>query len=208
MTLSFPRRSLFLLFSVLLTAGLVLAGCGGNGGPTPTTSAPPTTTGPTGPIAFTGSKYARQQSYNDIITIATNNDDGSISIGIKARTTGWIAIALSPSLQKAGADLWMFTVNDNGTVTAVDSYNPGYSGSHPPDTAYNGKNDLFNVTGSEVNGITTIEFKRNLNTLEPYDVRIVNGVNSFIWAIGPSDNTFEEHSLLGFGEIVAVIEHP
>ena len=208
MTLTSFRKSLILLFTVLVSSGIVLAGCGGNGGPDPTTSAPPTTSFPTGPIAFPQGKYQNHQTYNDVITVATSNDDGSISVGIKARTTGWIAIALSPSLQKAGADLWMFAVDSNGNVTAIDSYNPGYSGSHPADTAYNGKNDLYDVTGSEVNGITTIEFKRHLNTLESYDVRIVNGVNAFIWAIGPSDNMFEEHSLLGFGEITARIEHP
>lgn len=199
---------MFLLFSVLLTTSLILVGCGPSDDPPPTTSAPPTTTAPSGPIAFTGNKYRNQQTYNDIITVATSNDDSSISVGIKARTTGWIAIALTPTLQKAGADLWMFTVDTDGNVTAIDSYNPGYSGSHPSDTGYNGKNDLYDITGSEINGITTIEFKRHLNTFESYDVRIVNGLNLFIWAIGASDNTFEEHSLLGFGEITASIDHP
>jgi predicted small lipoprotein YifL len=205
MTLSFFRRTLFLLFAVLLTASLALAGCGGDD-PPPTTSAPPTTTGPSGPIAFTGGKYQHQTTYNEVITVATSNDDGTISVGIKARTTGWIAIALSPTSQKAGADLWMFTVDSNGNVTAVDSYNPGFSGSHPPDTG--GKNDLFDVTGNEINGVTTIEFKRDLNTLDSNDVRILNGLNSFIWAIGPSDNTFEEHVFFGFGDITVSIEHP
>ncbi|ADJ25349.1 DOMON domain protein [Dehalogenimonas lykanthroporepellens BL-DC-9] len=208
MTLTSFRKPLFLLLAVMLGSAVLLAGCGDNGDPDPTTSAPPTTSFPTGPISFPQGKYQNHETYNDVITVATSNDDGSISVGIKARTTGWIGIALSLSLQKAGADLWMLAVDSGGNVIAIDSYNPGYSGSHPPDTAYNGQNDLYDITGSEVNGITTIEFKRHLNTLDPYDVRIVNGINSFIWAIGPSDNFFEEHSLVAFGEINARIEHP
>lgn len=205
---SFTYRKLLLLLSVLLTLSLAVTGCGnGNDDPSPTTSAPPTTYTPTGPLTFPQGKYEHYEVFNDLFAVATSNDEAIISVGIKARTTGWVAIALSNSLQKAGADLWMGYVDAQGAVTVIDSFNPGYSGSHPPDSAYGGTDDLYDITGSESNGVTTIEFKRHIQTNDSYDVPILNGLNAFIWAVGPSDNTFEEHSLLGYGDITADISH-
>ena len=203
------RKLLLPLLAVMLILGLTVAGCGnGNDNPPPTTVAPPTTTYQPGPLEFPQGKYEHEETFNDLFTVATSNNEAFISVGIKARTSGWVAIALSQSLQKAGADLWMGFVDDQGSVTMIDSYNPGYSGSHPRDSAFGGTDDLYDITGSESNGVTTIEFKRHLDTYDSYDVPILNGLNAFIWAVGPSDNMFEEHSLLGYGDIVADIAHP
>ncbi|MEN8615273.1 DOMON domain-containing protein [Dehalogenimonas sp. THU2] len=200
------RKYLLLFFSMVLSAGLILPGCGGTT-PPPTTSAPPTDTSPTGPLGFASGRYSYSQTYNDIITVAVSNTDDTVSIGIKARTTGWVAIALSPGLNKPDSDLWIGFVSNDGQVTLLDSFNPGYSGNHPLDSILGGTNSLFAITGSEVNGITTIEFKRNLTTGDARDIRLFDGVNAFIWAIGTTDNTFEEHSFVGFGEMTISIQH-
>jgi hypothetical protein len=65
------------------------------------------------------------------------------------------------------------------------------------------------VTGSEVGGITTIEFKRKLDTSDKYDLPLVTGSNVITWAIGPTDDTTQEHSAVGLGtfEIPALPTH-
>ena len=93
-------------------------------------------------------------------------------------------------------------------VNLIDSYDPGFAGSHPQDAAVGGKNDLFDISGSESGGVTTIEFKRRLNTGDQFDIPLVNGINSFLFAIGTDDTMATEHSLVGSGEITITLTHP
>ncbi|TFG45432.1 MAG: hypothetical protein E4H31_02720 [Dehalococcoidia bacterium] len=203
MRLISPRKGVWLLFSTLLTISLVLSGCGGNGSPTPTTTTPkPTSTTPTGQLTFPQGKYQHNDLYENVLMVAYSNDFDTISVGIKVKTIGWVAIALSPMLSKNGSDLWIFAVAADGTVTAIDSHDPGYGGGHPSDSPY-GTDDLFDITGNEVNGVTTIEFKRLINTGDTRDVRIVEGPNPFLFAFGSTDNIYEEHNYIGFGTITA-----
>ncbi|AKG52806.1 dopamine beta hydroxylase-related protein [Dehalogenimonas sp. WBC-2] len=149
--------------------------------------------------------------YNDtllvtggLFRVSWSITEDTIFIGIKAKTTGWVAIALSPSLSKSQSDLMIGFVSD-GQVNLVDSYDPGYSGDHPKDSVLGGKDDLQIISGSEANGVTTLEFKRLLNTGDPYDIAFVNGSNPFLYALGANDNTATEHSLVGFGDIKLTI---
>lgn len=143
----------------------------------------------------------------DNFRISWTNTDDTISIGIKAKTTGWVAIALSPTLSKGGADLIIGAVTGS-QVTLIDSYSPGYSGGHPRDSSSGGTDDLYDIRGSESGGVTTIEFKRKINTLDFRDVAFVNGSNPFLFAVGPDDTMASEHSLVGAGEITIVLTHP
>ncbi|APV44929.1 hypothetical protein Dform_01608 [Dehalogenimonas formicexedens] len=188
--------SLLAMIVPFIIALSAMTACGG--GPTattnPPTSQPPTT--PAGTMDFPSGKYQSDTLYSDQFRLAyTVASDGIISIGIKARTTGWVAIAIgNPHGQ---SDVWIGYVS-SGQVTLLDTYNASYSGSHPLDTGSSGgTNDLTNVTGSEANGITTIEFKRKLDTGDKNDLPLVAGSNIVMWAIGPADDMFQEHSVLG-----------
>jgi hypothetical protein len=197
-----------LFFVLLLISSLVLAGCGGNGGPGPTstthTSGPPTTD----IMDFPSGSYQNTLLLTGgIFRISWTNTDDTISIGIKAKTTGWLAIAISPSLTKGQSDLIIGAVT-GGVVSLVDSFDPGFSGGHPQDSLVGGSNDLFAISGSESGGITTIEFKRRLVTGDPRDIPLVNGNNAFLFALGPDDSMASEHSLVGSGEIAITLTHP
>jgi len=139
--------------------------------------------------------------------VSWTNTDDTISIGVKARTTGWLAIAFSPTLTKGRSDLIIGAVVGD-QITLVDSFDPGFSGGHPQDAVVGGTNDLYGITGSESGGVTTIEFKRRLNTGDSRDIPLVNGSNPFIFAMGADDTMATEHSLVGTGEISIVVTHP
>lgn len=195
--------------TLILLLGVFASACGG-GSPNPTTSNPtPTSTTPTGGIMdFPSGSYANTRLLaGDNFRISWTNTDDTISIGIKGKTTGWIAIALSPTLSKGGADLIIGAVT-GGQVILIDSYSPGYSGGHPRDASSGGTDDLYDIRGSESGGVTTIEFKRKINTLDSRDVAFQHGSNPFLFAMGPDDTMASEHSLVGAGEITIVLTHP
>ncbi|PPD58333.1 DOMON domain-containing protein [Dehalogenimonas etheniformans] len=188
---------LVIIIPLAVIAISTMTACGGGGTPTtsnPPTSQPPTTTLPPS-LNFPSGKYVNEVTYVDQFTLAyTVTDDGIISIGIKAKTGGWFAIAVgSPHGQ---SDIWIGYVT-GGQVTLLDTHNASYSGAHPLDTGSGGTDDLTNITGSEGNGVTTIEFKRKLDTADKYDLPLVAGSNIVTWAIGPSDDTNQEHSVIG-----------
>jgi hypothetical protein len=197
------------IVGVLLVSSLVLGGCGGGKGEPTTTQPTQTSTTPAGGVMdFPSGKYTNTRLLaNDNFRISWTNTDDTISIGIKGKTTGWLALALSPTLSKSRADLIIGAVS-GGQLTLLDSFDPGYSGGHRQDTAVGGTNDLFDISGNETSGVTTIEFKRRLNTGDVNDLQLVNGDNPFLFAMGPDDTMASEHSLVGSGEITITLTHP
>jgi hypothetical protein len=155
----------------------------------------------------TGSYINTMLLAGGLFRVSWTNSDDTISIGIKAQTVGWLAIAISPGMTKSRSDLIIGSVTGS-QVNLIDSYDPGFAGSHPQDASIGGKNDLFDITGSESNGVTTIEFKRRLNTGDKFDIPLVNGINSFVFAFGADDGMATEHSLVGSGEITITLTHP
>jgi hypothetical protein len=155
-------------------------------------------------MEFPQGKYANTITIaNGVFRVSWTNTQDEISIGIKAKTKGWVGIAFSPNLSKSNSDLIIGFASDNQAVL-VDSFNPGYSGSHPQDGVAGGKNDLYDISGSEIDGITTIEFKRKLVTGDSFDVPLVKGDNPFLIAIGDGKDIGAYHSLVSFGKIVII----
>jgi len=205
------RRSIgkAVMIPAVLIALFAISGCSGGGSTTtnPPATQPPTSTTTSGTMSFPGGKYVTDVLYSDQFRLAyTVTDDGIISIGIKAKTGGWVAIAIGSPHGRS--DIWIGYVSA-GQVTFLDTHDASESGAHPLDTASGGTNDLTNVTGSEVSGITTIEFKRKLDTGDKYDLPLVTGTNVVVWAIGPSDDINQEHSVVGLAtfEIRALPSH-
>ena len=185
----------FTFLCTVTIAAIGLAGCGGGNPSTTTqhTTPPPSSTLPL--MDFPAGKYVSDTIYSDQFRLAyTVTNDGVISVGIKDKTAGWVAIAIgSPH---GHSDIWIGYVSA-GQVTFLDSHDASESGAHPLDTGNGGTNDLTNITGSETSGVTTIEFKRKLDTGDKYDIPLVTGSNVITWAIGPSDDINTEHSVVG-----------
>ena len=168
--------------------------------PQPSPQSTPTTTWAPDGIITTG-EYAKVKTYGDY-EIHWFSDEQYIYIGLKAKTSGWVAVGIQPEpkLEKKNADLVLGFVKDGQTIV-YDLFSTDRHGPHHPDTDLGGTNDILEFGGKEDNGYTTIEFKRALNTGDPYDHQLYEGENEIIWAYGLEDDPSSEHAKKGYGEI-------
>ena len=96
----------------------------------------------------------------------------------------------------------VFGFVEDGQVSVFDLFSTGDFGPHPEDTQLGGTNDIVEFGGSEQNGITSIEFKRELGTNDEYDNSLSKGSNQIIWSYGPNDDLGSRHTVRGYGEII------
>jgi len=144
-------------------------------------------------------EYLGEMSYGNY-EIRWLSDDQYVYIGIRAKTTGWVAVGIKPTSAMKDADMIFGFVKD-GVITLSDQFSTGTYGPHSPDTELGGTDDILAFGGREEGGFTTIEFKRSLTTTDKYDISIQKGVNRIIWAYGSSDSSAVKHSTRGYGEI-------
>ena len=144
-------------------------------------------------------EYSGNMQYGDY-EIFWWSDNQYVYIGMRAKTTGFVAVGLQPGSRMKNADMIFGFVKDE-KVTVLDLFSSGDFGPHPPDTQLGGTDDIVEFGGSEEGGFTTIEFKRALNTSDEYDLALYKGVNKIIWAYGANDELTLKHSSRGYGEI-------
>lgn len=128
------------------------------------------------------------------------SDQQYIYVGMRAKTSGWVAMAVQPGSKMKGADM-VFGYVEDGKVIILDLYSTGDFGPHPPDTDQGGTDDIIEYGGSETDSYTTIEFKRALATGDQYDHELSGGKNQIIWSFGSRDDLSLKHSSRGYGEI-------
>jgi hypothetical protein len=122
-----------------------------------------------------------------------------IFIALEVETSGWVSIGIEPTdnLHK-NADMIFGWVDDQGMVKVVDAFSPESQGPHPEDKELGGTTDIKLFGGSEMNGITTIEFVRPLITGDRFDNDIRRRTDtSIIWAYGDVDNWKAQHQEQG-----------
>lgn len=151
---------------------------------------------------ITPGEYLSEMSYgNGDYEIYWFHDEVNIYIGIKAKTTGWVSMAVQPGSRMLNADMVLGFVQD-GEVSIYDLFSTGSTGPHLPDTELGGTDDIAYFSGGEADGYTTIEFQRALVTGDKYDNKLSQGeVNQIIWAFGSSDALSLRHTKRGYGEI-------
>ncbi|MFW9997029.1 MAG: DOMON domain-containing protein [Candidatus Odinarchaeota archaeon] len=129
--------------------------------------------------------------------------DSEIYIAMAGKTTGWVALGIDPEFMMKGADMIFGWVTNSGEVEVIDAFATGPTGPHPPDTdpAQGGTNDISEFNGTEIDGVTTIEFKRLLTTTDTENDKSIppTGEVTIIWAIGSSDNFDDRHIKRGQG---------
>ena len=84
----------------------------------------------------------------------------------------------------------------------LDLYSSEDYGPHIADVDQGGTDDILASGGAEVDGFTTIEFKRALNTGDSYDKPLAPGTNPILWAYGSGDSITQKHATRGKGEIL------
>lgn len=131
----------------------------------------------------------------DQIELYWRNDDEHLFMALKGETTGWLAIGLEPTTQMRDADM-IFGWVEGGEANVQDLFSTGATGPHPPDTTLGGTDDIIEFAGTEINGVTIIEFKRKLNTGDQYDQALTQGQTiSYIWATATIDNFDTQHNI-------------
>jgi hypothetical protein len=179
-------------------------------GPEPSTpSSPPTpepSSGQTGQKVewkadgiITDGEYTGTQDYGDF-KLWWHADSQYIYIGMQAKTSGWISMALDAGQGMKDADMVLGVVQD-GKTTVIDEYSTGNFGPHSADTELGGSDDILESGGKEDGTFTTIEFKRKLDTGDEYDRAFSTGKNMIIWAYGADDQLDRKHAGRGHGEI-------
>jgi hypothetical protein len=129
-------------------------------------------------------------------------ENETLHIAMEAVSDGWISIGFKPTRAMKDADQVFGWVDDNGTVTVIDCYSTGTYGPHPTDESLNGTYDVLAFGGMETDGITTIEFTRNLTAYDEYDNTLESNQEfKIIWAIGTTDNFHDIHDRVGSGTL-------
>jgi outer membrane protein assembly factor BamB len=145
-------------------------------------------------------EYPNSQTYGDFEVYWTN-DEQYIYLALKAKTSGFVSMALQPGEKMKNADM-LFGFVKNGKAEMYDLFSTGTFGPHPTDIELGGTNDILEFAGTEADGYTILELKRALKTPDQYDLEIQKGTNKIIWSYGDSDSLNVKHHVRGYGEIV------
>ena len=149
---------------------------------------------------ITPGEYSDTNTYGNC-EISWSNDNEHIYLGIRAKTSGWVAVAFGPEQRMKNADMVQGLVTA-GVAEVLDLFSIGDYGPHPADVDQGGTDDILESGGAEVDGYTTIEFKRALITGDSYDKPLTPGTNPILWAFGSGDSTTQKHATRGRGEIL------
>lgn len=129
-----------------------------------------------------------------------SDDQTSITITMRATTTGWVGFGLGSSMR--GADIAVGWVS-GGIGQAFDYYST--TNAQPQrDTALGGTNDVTLVAASETSDTTVITFTRRLSASESTDKQIsLNVPVAIVYAWGNSD-AFEYHTPTQKGTVTII----
>jgi hypothetical protein len=136
------------------------------------------------------------------IEIHWSFDPTYLSLGVKARTRGWVAIGFGAQAMMEGADMALGWAGAQGGGGILDQFSVGITGPHPSDGELGGEDSIVQRAWSERDGTTLIEFKRPRAASDAYDKPVSPG-DPFIWALGRDDDPGSYHESAGSGSLVA-----
>lgn len=150
-----------------------------------------------------GGEYPLNSSYEDgNFNIYWRLEGDIVYMAMVVKTEGWVAIGISPSTKMKDADIIIGWVDQDGRTTVLDSYSTREFGLHIEDIKLGGRDDILGYSGYEENGVTTIEFKRFLDTEDIYDRPFRReGRVKIIWATGDDEDLSSIHTNRGYGTI-------
>jgi hypothetical protein len=118
----------------------------------------------------------------------------NIEVKLVAPTNGWIGIGFNPDVPEnmKGANFLIGYVK-GGKAEVVDHYGTELK-KHKDDEKIEGKSDVSNVSGSEQDGQTVLEFTVPLDSGDPMDKPVtVQGDTIVLLAYGRSDSIVLKH---------------
>ncbi|NCB02540.1 MAG: hypothetical protein EOM67_10290 [Spirochaetia bacterium] len=99
--------------------------------------------------------------------------DNKIEFTVTAPTTGWVGIGFNPSSRMKDADYVLGYVKE-GSLYLQDSYGTSNT-SHASDESLGGTDNVVAISGTEMDGKTTIVFALPLDSKDIYDKKFVQG---------------------------------
>ncbi|XP_062515119.1 DBH-like monooxygenase protein 1 homolog [Corticium candelabrum] len=137
------------------------------------------------PSGYSRGQYLDASTQKYLLCWKVDWSDRSITFSAKVATTGWIGLGFSPTGFMPNSDVVIGWVKD-GQGYLKDRF--ATARAQPPiDEIQNVKLLSF----SEADGMTTLEFKRNLDACEPKDRSIEEGTTRVIFSYNPNDPASE-----------------
>ena len=110
----------------------------------------------------------------------------NLNVQVTAATTGWIAVGFDPSSKMKDANILIGYVSD-GNAFLRDDFGIG-AVKHGPDTENGGTENFSELSGSEKDGVTQLQFTIPLDSGDPLDKPLTPGSSyKIIVAHGPDD---------------------
>lgn len=133
-----------------------------------------TQSAPDSPVVYTA----------DGVTLTIRPGTDSLDITISAPTTGWVSVGFEPSRAMKDADIYIGYVQD-GEVFLRDDFGTGNT-SHAPDTSLGGESSFTGLSGTEIDGVTSITFTIARNSGDSFDkVLAASGSYKVLLGYGP-----------------------
>lgn len=127
------------------------------------------------------------------ITFAWKVDGDKLAVKLAAETEGWMGIGFNPSTEMKDANFILAYVKD-GETKIIDEFGDSDT-SHVADEKLGGTADVALVGGTEVGGLTTVEFTIPLKSADKNDREInVNGDTVVLLAYGSRDSFKTKHT--------------
>lgn len=148
-------------------------------------------------------EYEHNQSFQgDLFHLLWTIDNGTLHLAIEARTTGWIALGLEPTVLMKDADMIIGWWNGTTDFQVVDAYSTGQTGPHPPDTEIGGSYDILTYLATQSDGWTMVELTRLVDTGDPLDRAIrADGSMTVMWAVSDSTSFDSKHGQRGTAKV-------
>ena len=120
-------------------------------------------------------------------------------VGISAPATGWVAFGVRDGVPEEsaenvmeGVDFYIGYLQDGELFMRDDFANTPFT--HVADTELGGNDDVIEAAGSEADGVTTIEFKRAIDTSDDFDNPIAQGEAEVYLAYSNADDFISIHT--------------
>jgi len=110
---------------------------------------------------------------------------------MRAPTTGWVTVGFNQEDQLAGTKLIMGYVADGEVVVEEHIADPP---NHLPKTQLGGHHAISEVSGSEREGSTTIEFLVELDSGDPVDITLRPGARYYVTMAWSHEDDLYHHS--------------
>lgn len=119
-------------------------------------------------------------------------EGSNLEVKVSYPGTGWVAVGFGAENKMKGANIIIGSVDD-GVLTIEDHYGNSPI-SHKEDTRLDGTDDIISSSGTESDGVTSIEFTIPVSSGDQNDKPLVEGnVYRVIFAASNSDNLGRIH---------------